>query len=775
MRPFVRVVVFLFLCLGLSASGLSGEVAGVLAMGSSGAWYHLPLEEEKVLCVAIDPLTPSILYAGSGGGGVSRSVDGGMTWTAANVGLVDPWVWSLAITPSTPSVVYAGTDGGGVFCSPDSGKTWIAVNEGLTNLHVRSLAINPLAPSILYAGTTGGVFRSTNGGTRWSAADAGLASPQVSSLAVNPLVPSIVYAGTTGGVFRSTNGGDSWTMTSVGLTDRWVWSLAIDPHTPEIVYAGTVGGVFRSANGGTTWSPVNAGLTDLWILSLAVDPLATTTVYAGTGSGGVSCSVDGGMTWTVVNGGLTDPWVWSIAVNPSSSAVVYAGTGGGGLFQYDSMSAYVLHTSVSPSDGGSVSTSPGGAVYARGTVVTLTALAAPGYLFAGWSGDLIGTQDVAEVTMNADTSVTALFSPTAYALTVDVSGLGSVSRAPDQASYALGTAVQLTADPAPGWEFAGWTGDVTTVMNPVSIVIGGAHALVAQFEPSAASLTSSLHMSVVGEGSVACSPDREKFEPGETVELRATPATGWRFAEWQGDLSGMGMTVRLPMTSSREVVAVFQRLPEEKQWSVALHCGTHGTITPAGTQNVGDRATVRIRIEPDAGYQVDRLLIDGIPVSLPTTDAQTYDIGPVTADSQVQCTFVAVDPSSQTHLVSFAIGSTWLTIDGRQTALDAAPAIRNGRTFLPVRAIVEAFGGTIAWHAELRVISISLNGRGISLQIGNQQAYVDGIQTPVDASDSNVVPIVISGRTFLPIRFVAESLGLRVEWNPATQTVTVQG
>lgn len=774
MRQSVRVALFLVLCLGLSVSGASGS-ARILRAASPGAWSHLALKEERLLCLAIDPVTPSTLYAGSGGGGVSRSIDGGATWTVANAGLVDSWVWSLAIHPLTPGVLYAGTDSGGVFRSSNGGGTWIAVNTGLTNLHVRSLAVNPLVPSTLYAGTTGGVFRSTDSGANWSAVGAGLVNSQVRALVINPRAPGILYAGTTGGVFRSVNGGDTWTTASTGLADPWVWSLAIDLQTPEIVYAGTVGGVFRSTNGGASWTAVNTGLTDLWVLALAVDPLTCTTVYAGTGSGGVLCSTNSGMTWTGVDGGLTDPWVWSIAVDPFTPAILYAGTGGGGLFQYDGVSAFALKTSVSPSNGGSIGASPGGTSYARGTVVTLTAVAAPGYTFSGWSGDLIGTQDVAAVTMNADTAITALFNPDTCALIVDVSGFGSVSRAPDQASYELGTTVQLTAIPGAGWEFTGWTGDVTTVMNPMTLVVGGVHSVLAQFELAAAAMTSSLHVSIVGEGSVGRSPDRERFGPNETVELRATPATGWKFAEWQGDLSGTSMTAQLPMATSREVVAVFQRLPEEKKWSVVLDSGAHGTIIPGGTQTVSDGTTLRVRIEPDAGYMVDRLFIDGIPLSLPTTAAQIYELGPVTADSRVQCSFAAVPVVRKTRVVCFTIGSTWLTVDGQQTGMDAAAVIQNNRTLLPIRAIVEVFGGTIEWHPELQVVTLYLNRNSVSLQIANPQGYVNGVQTAIDGSDARVVPVIISGRTYLPLRFVAENLGLQVDWNQASRTATVQG
>jgi hypothetical protein len=136
---------------------------------------------------------------------------------------------------------------------------------------------------------------------------------------------------------------------------------------------------------------------------------------------------------------------------------------------------------------------------------------------------------------------------------------------------------------------------------------------------------------------------------------------------------------------------------------------------------------------------------------------------------------VAIPVVPKTHVIRLTIGSTWLTVDGNQTGLDAAPVIQNNRTLLPIRAIVEAFGGTIEWNAELRVVTMYLNGHEVSLQIGNPQGYVDGVQAAIDASDPKVVPIIISGRTFLPLRFVAENLGLQVEWDPVTRTVTVQG
>ena len=65
---------------------------------------------------------------------------------------------ALAIDPQTPTILYAGTERGGVFKSTDGGESWIAFNTGLTNLLVNSVVVDPQRPTTLYAGTQGGVF-----------------------------------------------------------------------------------------------------------------------------------------------------------------------------------------------------------------------------------------------------------------------------------------------------------------------------------------------------------------------------------------------------------------------------------------------------------------------------------------------------------------------------------------------------------------------------------------------------------------------------------------
>jgi hypothetical protein len=112
--------------------------------------------------LAIDPATPSIVYAAYGSGqagksGVLKSIDGGETWIAAQNGLPDTiFVNALAIDPSAPARIYAATDQG-VYRSTDAAASWTPINAGLTNLHIWSLSIDRTG-TLLRAATAAGLF-----------------------------------------------------------------------------------------------------------------------------------------------------------------------------------------------------------------------------------------------------------------------------------------------------------------------------------------------------------------------------------------------------------------------------------------------------------------------------------------------------------------------------------------------------------------------------------------------------------------------------------------
>src|SRR2546425_19117 len=184
---------------------------------------------------------------------------------------------ALAVDPQTPTTLYAGTTSAGVFKSIDGGTHWRAVNAGLGATTVRALAIDPQTPTALYAATWGGgVFKSTDGGANWSNISSGLIDPYgvrvsaIAAMAINPQTPTTLYAGTNQGVFKSTDGGSSWSAIRPG--PGYTRALAIDSQPTTTLYAGTWAGGFKSTDGATNWNAVNTGLTNLTVETLAIDP-----------------------------------------------------------------------------------------------------------------------------------------------------------------------------------------------------------------------------------------------------------------------------------------------------------------------------------------------------------------------------------------------------------------------------------------------------------------------------------------------------------------------
>jgi uncharacterized repeat protein (TIGR02543 family) len=202
---------------------------------------------------------------------------------------------------------------------------------------------------------------------------------------------------------------------------------------------------------------------------------------------------------------------------------------------------------------GTVTKNPDQAEYDYGTSVELTATAAPGWHFTGWSGDATGSDNPVTVVVDGDKAVTATFAINTYALDVATIGSGAVAKDPDQALYDHGTSVVLTATPAEHWHFVGWSGDATGTTNPLTVVMDAAKSITATFAID----TYALDVAIVGSGSVAKNPDLAGYDHGSSVELTATPAAGWHFVGWSGDATGTDNPVTVVMDGAKSVTATF--------------------------------------------------------------------------------------------------------------------------------------------------------------------------------------------------------------------------
>ena len=175
------------------------------------------------------------------------------TWTSLGP---EGTIAALAVDTNNLSTLYAGTKGGTVYKSTDGGKNWTATDL-VSSYNVSALVIDPQDSSTIYAGTGRGVFRSRDGGQNWMLVNSGLTYPTVKALAIDPANSSVLYAGTWGeGVFKNTRREVRWTQTNTGLKRPFIYELAVDSKRPSFVYAGTPNGVLKSTDEGTTWTAV---------------------------------------------------------------------------------------------------------------------------------------------------------------------------------------------------------------------------------------------------------------------------------------------------------------------------------------------------------------------------------------------------------------------------------------------------------------------------------------------------------------------------------------
>ncbi len=130
--------------------------------------------------------------------------------------------------------------------------------------------------------------------------------------------------------------------------------------------------------------------------------------------------------------------------------------------------------------------------------------------------------------------------------------------------------------------------------------------------------------------------------------------------------------------------------------------------------------------------------------------------------------------AAETTVITLTIGNPLITVNGTPRAIDAngTPVIvAAGRSCR--RAVRRGIGGTLEWNATTRTVTIGAGSVTMGLTIGNRMAVVNGATLPIDPQNASVVPLIVGGRTMLPVRFVGEQLGGTVEWNPTTRTATL--
>lgn len=339
--------------------------------------------------VAFDPIDPSLVYAGTASG-ISRSEDGGHTWSSVPVEFDGEQhaVWRLSSATNGDSVVLWAAHRTAVSRSTDRGQTWSVVDESrdLQEQVPMGIALAGIEPERGYYALNGvGVYRILNGeatslgraldspifqGNAPLAVDAEgtlfvVANPrreetgwgpgrlyryepssdQLTELSpprepfavdTHPVERGTVFVGDRTGVVVSHDAGETWSDRSSGLVDGYLTTVATNEIRPEQVFAGSrcSGGVFRSEDLGKSWSWERSGIEPfhdgLWgehyLMHYAI---RGDRAYATTMSG-LLMSEDGGETWSMLQtdfSGQRRTHLHGLAIEPGNPNVVYVGTG----------------------------------------------------------------------------------------------------------------------------------------------------------------------------------------------------------------------------------------------------------------------------------------------------------------------------------------------------------------------------------------------------------------------------------------------------------------
>ena len=316
---------------------------GWTGLGPDGGW---------VLALAVSPHPDRALFAATPSG-VFRSRDGGASWRLA--GLAGERVLALAVDPVTAGRVYAGVDApsgtrgdGGVFVSSDGGDTWTPARDGLEDPSyppespyfryqpVLSLLVEPEGGTV-WAGASHGLYESLDGGSTWA------------HLAFHDAVEAL--AASRGALlaavrderrlYRSTDGGVTWSQLVVELAQAseatpvgLVTGIAVAAQDPDVVYVCTESEIYRSDDGGAHWHGLGSLPTTVdvnrhaTLVAVAVDPHESDTVVLATRLEGVFSSHDAGASWQPLSAGLEcGPESWGVAFK-RASAVAFAPAAG---------------------------------------------------------------------------------------------------------------------------------------------------------------------------------------------------------------------------------------------------------------------------------------------------------------------------------------------------------------------------------------------------------------------------------------------------------------
>ena len=172
-----------------------------------------------------------------------------------------------------------------------------------------------------------------------------------------------------------------------------------------------------------------------------------------------------------------------------------------------------------------------------------------------------------EVIKDGATTLTGTYTLKQYTLTLLVDPVvgGEVAGA---GIYEHGQPAIITATANLGWTFTGWTGDVVSDTNPLTLTVTDHLTLTATFSQD----QYTLDVDTVGEGQVDIDPEQTAYTYGEVITLTAVADPGWTFAAWSGDVTDSTAQITHTITANTAVTATFSQI-EYARYTLRCSCG----------------------------------------------------------------------------------------------------------------------------------------------------------------------------------------------------------
>jgi uncharacterized protein YkwD/ribosomal protein L21E len=336
------------------------------------------------------------------------------------------------------------------------------------------------------------------------------------------------------------------------------------------------------------------------------------------------------------------------------------------------------HLTISGSEGGEIaSLGEGTFTCDEGEVINLVATPASGYRFLSWTGDVETIEDVeaasTTIIMNGDYSIAPNFEliPAEQGNLIVSSSAGGSVTTPGEGTftYDVGTMIGLVAIPASGYRFLNWTGNVGTIENveaaSTTITVNGNCSITANFEHLAPEQFDLATSSTPGGSVVVPGEGTFTYAAGTSVNLIATPTTGYQFVNWTGDVGTIGdadaPSTTIAMSGDYSIVANFEPIPAVR-YNLTITAAGGGLVTSPGmgTFSYDAGTVVGLVASPSCIYQYRFVNWTGNVGTVANVNAASTTIT-MNGNYSIRANFAAIPVSQYSLIISSTAGGSVTT------------------------------------------------------------------------------------------------------------------